>query len=71
MQGRHSIIASLRSRLSTLSTDQWFWEVLGIAFSVADLVAICAILVFFDGKAAPRLPHGITVGVPLFLQSFC
>jgi hypothetical protein len=62
IQGRHSIIASLRSRFSRLSTDQWCWEVLGITVSVADLIAICAILVFFDGKAAPKLPHGITVG---------
>jgi hypothetical protein len=53
-----------------LSADQWFWEVLGITVSAAAIVAICAILAFFDGKATPKLPHGITVRLYLSLESF-
>lgn len=68
--GRHSTTRSLRSRLSKLSADQWFWEVLGITVSAAAIVAICAILAFFDGKATPKLPRGITVRLYLFLESF-
>ncbi len=67
---RHSSTQSLCSRLSKLSADQWFWEVLGITVSAAAIVAICAILAFFDGKATPKLPHGITVRLYLFLESF-
>jgi hypothetical protein len=68
--GRHSATRSLRSRLSKLSADQWFWEVFGITVSVAAIVAICAILAFFGGKATPKLPHGITVRPYLSLESF-
>jgi hypothetical protein len=68
--GRQSTIGSLLSRLSKLSTDQWFWEVFGITVSAAAIVAICAILAFFDGKATPKLPHGITVRLYFYLESF-
>jgi|ERR1700722_6233409 hypothetical protein len=68
--GRHSTTRPLLSRLSKLSADQWFWEVFGITVSAVAIVAICAILAFFDGKATPKLPHGITVRPYLFLESF-
>jgi len=68
--GRHSTIESLLSRLSKLSADQWFWEMLGITVSAAAIVAICAILASFNGKATPKLPHGITVRLYFYLESF-
>ncbi|KAK5739083.1 hypothetical protein LTR17_005603 [Elasticomyces elasticus] len=41
--------------------DSWAPEIIAITFSTACIVAIAAVLKFYEGKSTPRLPYGITL----------
>jgi hypothetical protein len=53
---------SAASRWTQLSTETWFWELCGTLVSLIGVASICGVLLAYDDKAAPRLPHHITVG---------
>lgn len=44
-----------------ITIDTWVPEILALILSVASLVAIGAILKFYDNKKSPQLPYGITL----------
>ncbi|OJJ35802.1 hypothetical protein ASPWEDRAFT_41044 [Aspergillus wentii DTO 134E9] len=50
-----------KSRESSLIVDSWFWEIFAVAFSVICAVAILVLLLVYDGKASPSLPHELTL----------
>ena len=41
--------------------DWWLWEIASAALSLAAVASICGVLIAYDQKPAPKLPHGITV----------
>lgn len=49
------------SRWETLSLDTWFWEIFAVSFSLLCVIAILCILLVYDGKASPSLPHELTL----------
>jgi len=46
---------------SRLAVDWWTWELVAASLSLATVAAICDVLIAYDQKPVPRLPHDITV----------
>jgi hypothetical protein len=45
--------------------DWWLWELAGAIVSILALASIVIVLLVYDGKSMPALPHDITVGLRL------
>jgi len=52
---------SRASTIRRLSSDSWFWEILGVVFSLACSIALVVILRECDGHPLPKWRYGITV----------
>ncbi|KAJ5685013.1 hypothetical protein N7536_007632 [Penicillium majusculum] len=46
---------------NTRCLDTWLLEILAASFSIACLIAICAILLAYDGNTRPDLKYGLTL----------
>ncbi|KAE8349942.1 hypothetical protein BDV28DRAFT_151407 [Aspergillus coremiiformis] len=49
------------SRWQALSLDTWFWEVFSVVFSVLCFITIFVILLVYNQRPSPMLPHGLTL----------
>jgi hypothetical protein len=59
----------VRLRYSRICHDAWVPEVLSICFSTACFVTIFVVLVVYDGKQVPSLPHAITLNTVVAILS--
>jgi len=53
--------AATVSRFYRITLDTWVPEILALLASTASIVAITAILKYYDGTISPKLPYGITL----------
>ncbi|CEL03697.1 hypothetical protein ASPCAL04843 [Aspergillus calidoustus] len=49
------------SQWDSLSLDTWMWEIASLAFSTLCFAAILALLLAYNDKPWPELPHGLTL----------
>ncbi|KAL2795139.1 hypothetical protein BJX66DRAFT_337144 [Aspergillus keveii] len=49
------------SQWDSLSLDTWMWEIASLAFSTLCFVTILAMLLAYNDKPWPKLPHGFTL----------
>ncbi|KAJ0423352.1 hypothetical protein BJY00DRAFT_310477 [Aspergillus carlsbadensis] len=49
------------SQWDTLSLDTWMWEIASLAFGLFCSIAVLAVLLAYNDKPWPDLPHGLTL----------